>query len=100
MCQAADVRLTETGDHAGGQDSHQPGVRLPAARHDDAALPGVEATAAVYSVSGATVRRTAYVDPDETSGITTYADPTGDGTTVTLHIPGADPITITADDLR
>jgi len=37
---------------------------------------------------------------DETSGITTYADPTGDGTTVTLHIPGADPITITADDLR
>ncbi len=36
---------------------------------------------------------------DDASGITTYAKPTGDGTTVTLHIPGADPITVTAADL-
>ncbi len=28
-----------------------------------------------------------------------YADPTGDGTSVTLRIPGTDPITITATDL-
>ena len=39
---------------------------------------------------------------DEASGRTTYpryADPTGDGLSVTLRIPGADPITITATDL-
>ena len=28
-----------------------------------------------------------------------YADPTGDGKTATIHIPGADPITIVATDL-
>ena len=39
---------------------------------------------------------------DEPTGRTTYpryADPTGDGLSVTLRIPGADPITITATDL-
>jgi putative ABC transport system permease protein len=38
-----------------------------------ASMRGVEGTAAVYSVSGATVRRTSYVDPNETSGITVDA---------------------------
>lgn len=37
------------------------------------ALPGVQSTSAVYTVSGASVRRSSYVDPDETSGITVQA---------------------------
>lgn len=37
--------------------------------------------------------------PDEPSTYPSYPDPTGDGSSVTLHIPGCDPITITAADL-
>jgi putative ABC transport system permease protein len=38
-----------------------------------AAMRGVQTTAAVYTVNGATARRTSYVDPNETSGITVEA---------------------------
>lgn len=40
------------------------------------ALDGVTAASAIYTVDGATVRRSAFVDPGDTSGITVYgADP-------------------------
>ena len=37
--------------------------------------------------------------PSEPTTYPPYPDPTGDGTCVTIHIPGCDPVTITAADL-
>ena len=37
--------------------------------------------------------------PSEPTTYPPYPDPTGDGTSVTIHIPGCDPVTITAADL-
>jgi putative ABC transport system permease protein len=52
----------------GGGDSTLP----VSARARIASLPGVERSASVYEASGATVRRTSYVDEQQTSGITVY----------------------------
>jgi putative ABC transport system permease protein len=42
-----------------------------------ASMRGVNGTAAVYTVGGATARRTSYVDPNETSGVTVEATDLG-----------------------
>lgn len=52
----------------GGGDSQLP----VEARPKVAALNGVESASALYTVDGATVRRSSYVDEDNTSGITVY----------------------------
>ena len=52
----------------GGGDSQLP----VEARAKVAALNGVESASALYTVDGATVRRSSYVDEDSTSGITVF----------------------------
>ena len=56
----------------GGGDSQLP----VEARPKVAAVDGVESATSVYTVEGATVRRTSYVDEDNDSGITVYASDT------------------------
>jgi putative ABC transport system permease protein len=53
----------------GGEDATLP----ISARARTAAMTGVEGAASLYTVEGATVLRSGYVDPAQTSGITVYA---------------------------
>ena len=57
-----------------GQSFFGDNTRVPrTAKAKIAAIPGVEQAAAVYGVSSATVRRSALVDPQDTSGIAVMA---------------------------
>ncbi len=59
---------------AAGQSFFGDQSALPVtARARIAAMPGIERSASTYAVSGATVRRNAHVDPNDTSGIAVLA---------------------------